>query len=68
MSGHPELNAMARRVIDSNHYMVLGTLDRDGGPRLSPVYYTAARYIDFYGMLLISQPMHSPMSSMSSMS
>jgi nitroimidazol reductase NimA-like FMN-containing flavoprotein (pyridoxamine 5'-phosphate oxidase superfamily) len=45
---HPELDAMARRVVDSNHYMVLGTLDRDGRPRLSPVYYTAARYVDFY--------------------
>ena len=28
--------------------MTLGTLDRDGRPRLSPVYYTAARYADFY--------------------
>lgn len=48
MSGQPELNAMARRVIDANHYMTLGTRDPDGGPRLSPVYYTAARYTDFY--------------------
>jgi hypothetical protein len=48
MSGHPELNAIARRVIDANHYMTLGTLDRDGRRRLSPVYYTAARYMDFY--------------------
>jgi hypothetical protein len=48
MSGHPDLNAMARRVIDANHYMVLATRDPDGGPRLSPVYYTAARNRDFY--------------------
>jgi Pyridoxamine 5'-phosphate oxidase len=48
MSGQPDLNEMARRVIDANHYMVLGTLDPDGGPRLSPVYYTPARYTDFY--------------------
>ena len=48
MSGHPQLNAMARRVIDANHYMTLGTRDPDGRPRLSPVYYTAARYTDFY--------------------
>jgi hypothetical protein len=48
MSGDPELNAMARRVIDANHYMVLGTWDPDGRPRLSPVYYTPARYTDFY--------------------
>jgi len=47
-SAHPELDAMARRVIDANHYMTLATLDRAGRPRLSPVYYTAARYTDFY--------------------
>jgi nitroimidazol reductase NimA-like FMN-containing flavoprotein (pyridoxamine 5'-phosphate oxidase superfamily) len=46
--GDPDLNAMARRVIDANHYMTLGTTDPDGRPRLSPVYYTAARYSDFY--------------------
>jgi hypothetical protein len=48
MSGHPELDAMARRVIDANHYMTLATREPDGRPRLSPVYYTAARYTDFY--------------------
>jgi hypothetical protein len=42
------LDEMARRVIDRNLYMVLGTLDPDGQPRLSPVFYTAARYQDFY--------------------
>jgi Pyridoxamine 5'-phosphate oxidase len=46
--GHPDLNAMARRVIDANHYMTLATTDPDGRPRLSPVYYTAARHSDFY--------------------
>ena len=45
---HPDLNAMARRVIDASHYMTLGTADPDGSPRLSPVYYTPARYSDFY--------------------
>ena len=45
---HADLTEMARRVIDGNHYMTLGTLDPDGEPRLSPVYYTAARYSDFY--------------------
>src|SRR4029079_11023331 len=43
-----ELNAMARRVIDANHYMTLATQDADGRPRLSPLYYTCARYSDFY--------------------
>src|SRR5829696_8168415 len=48
MTGDPGLDAMARRAIDANHYMVLGTRDPDGEPRLSPVYFTAARYTDFY--------------------
>ena len=48
MSGHPELDAMARRVIDANHYMTLGTVEPDGSARISPVYYTPARYTDFY--------------------
>lgn len=39
---------MARRVIDVNQYMTLATLDSDGRARLSPVYYTPARYNDFY--------------------
>jgi len=38
--GHPDLNAMARRVIDANHYMTLATTGPGGRPRLSPVYYT----------------------------
>lgn len=45
---HADLDAMARRVIDANHYLTLATTDPDGRPRLSPVYYTAARYSDFY--------------------
>ncbi len=48
MDGRPELDAMARRVIDANHYMTLGTVEPDGGVRVSPVYYTPARYTDFY--------------------
>jgi pyridoxamine 5'-phosphate oxidase-like protein len=43
-----DLDATARRVIDANHYMTLASREPDGGPRLSPVYYTAARYTDFY--------------------
>jgi nitroimidazol reductase NimA-like FMN-containing flavoprotein (pyridoxamine 5'-phosphate oxidase superfamily) len=46
--GDPDLNAMARRLIDANHYMTLATTDPGGRPRLSPVYYTPARYSDFY--------------------
>jgi hypothetical protein len=48
MSNHPDLDAMARNVIDANHYMTLATSERDSRPRVSPVYYTPARYTDFY--------------------
>ena len=51
-SGRAVLDEMARRVIDQNLYMVLGTMDPDGQPRLSPVYFTAARYEDFYWVSL----------------
>jgi hypothetical protein len=43
-----ELAEMARRVVDGNRYLVLGTVEDDGRPRLSPVYFTPARYSDFY--------------------
>jgi nitroimidazol reductase NimA-like FMN-containing flavoprotein (pyridoxamine 5'-phosphate oxidase superfamily) len=46
--GSCELDAMARRVIEGNRYMTLGTVEPDGAPRLSPVYYTPARHTDFY--------------------
>jgi nitroimidazol reductase NimA-like FMN-containing flavoprotein (pyridoxamine 5'-phosphate oxidase superfamily) len=48
MSQDDELRAMARRVIESNRYLVLGTTEPDGSPRLSPVYFVPARYRDFY--------------------
>jgi hypothetical protein len=43
-----ELREMARRVLDRNRYMVLGTVEPDGRPRLSPVFFTPARYRDLY--------------------
>jgi nitroimidazol reductase NimA-like FMN-containing flavoprotein (pyridoxamine 5'-phosphate oxidase superfamily) len=43
-----ELQAMARAVIDTNHYLTLGTTEPDGRPRLSPVYFTHADYREFY--------------------
>jgi len=43
-----ELREMARRVLDGNRYMVLGVTEDDGRPRLSPVYFTPARYRDLY--------------------
>ena len=43
MNAHAELNDMARRAIDVNQDMTLATQDRDGRPRLSPVYLAAQR-------------------------
>lgn len=44
---------MARRIIDSLRYMVLGTVDPDGRPRVTPVYFAP----DGYGVLYwISSP------------
>ena len=48
MPADDELQQMARRVLDGNRYMVLGTTEDDGRPRLSPVFFTPARYRDFY--------------------
>jgi len=36
----PEIQTMVRDIIDKNRYMVLGTTEPSGLPRLSPVYYT----------------------------
>ena len=43
-----DLNAMVRDVLDQIRYIVLGTIDDDGRPRVSPVYFTAHRYADLY--------------------
>ena len=43
-----DLVAMARSVIDSNPYLVLGTLGEDGAPRVSPVFFGVDGYRDFY--------------------
>ena len=39
---------IARRVIDDNHFMVLGTAQPNGTPRVSPVFYNHVGYQDFY--------------------
>jgi nitroimidazol reductase NimA-like FMN-containing flavoprotein (pyridoxamine 5'-phosphate oxidase superfamily) len=43
-----DLGEMARRVLDTNRYLVLGTIEDDGRPRLSPVYFVPARHRDLY--------------------
>jgi nitroimidazol reductase NimA-like FMN-containing flavoprotein (pyridoxamine 5'-phosphate oxidase superfamily) len=42
------LAALARRVIDDNVYMVLGTADAAGRPWTSPVFFAAEAYRDLY--------------------
>jgi hypothetical protein len=42
------LAAMVLRVVDTNRYMTLGTVEADGLPRLTPVYYTHDAYRTFY--------------------
>ena len=39
---------IAHRIIDDNHFMVLGTSQPDGTPRVSPVFYNHDGYRDFY--------------------
>jgi nitroimidazol reductase NimA-like FMN-containing flavoprotein (pyridoxamine 5'-phosphate oxidase superfamily) len=46
VGGGPE--ARARRVIDTNLYMVLSTADASGLPWVSPVYFTPHEYVDLY--------------------
>ena len=43
-----DLVAIAHTIIDSNMYMVLGTADVSGQPWVSPVYYAASEYTEFY--------------------
>ena len=38
----PDLDAVARAILDANHYMTLGTADADGRPWVSPVFFAAA--------------------------
>jgi hypothetical protein len=42
--------ALAKEIIDSNRYMVLSTADGDGNPWVSPVFYAARGYAEFYWM------------------
>jgi hypothetical protein len=60
MGGHPELDAMARRVIDANQYMVLGTRDPDGSPRLSPCTTPLPGTGLLLGLLTRGEPLPQP--------
>ena len=48
MNQQPDLGAIARTIIDSNMYMVIGTADESGQPWVSPVYYASAGYTEFF--------------------
>jgi Pyridoxamine 5'-phosphate oxidase len=43
-----DLSSVARTIIDSHMYMVLGTADASGQPWVSPVYFAPAQYKEFY--------------------
>jgi hypothetical protein len=43
-----DLGAVARAIIDSNMYMVLGTADESGRPWATPVYFAHTEYKEFY--------------------
>jgi nitroimidazol reductase NimA-like FMN-containing flavoprotein (pyridoxamine 5'-phosphate oxidase superfamily) len=47
-----DLAATAREIIDGSMYMVLGTADETGRPWVSPVYFAARAYSDFYWVSL----------------
>ena len=43
-----DLDDVARAIIDSNRYMVLGTADEGGRPWVSPVYYAPSGYSELH--------------------
>jgi nitroimidazol reductase NimA-like FMN-containing flavoprotein (pyridoxamine 5'-phosphate oxidase superfamily) len=53
MTTPPDLDAIARSIIDSNRYMALGTADESGLPWVSPVWYAPDGYREF---LWVSSP------------
>ena len=44
---HARLNDLARTIIDSNKYMVLGTADQAGHPWVTPVWFASEDYTRF---------------------
>src|SRR5215213_2528211 len=48
MERNQDLGTIAKTIIDSNMYMVLGTADKSGQPWVSPVYYASAQYREFF--------------------
>ena len=50
MNQGQDRTGMARAILDSIVYMVLGTSDESGRPWVSPVYFASASYREFYWM------------------
>jgi uncharacterized protein YhbP (UPF0306 family) len=50
LDSREDLNNIARNIIDSILYMVLGTADDAGQPWVSPVYFSSEKYKEFYWM------------------
>ena len=48
MDQQQDLADVARSIIDTNMYMVLGTADETGRPWVSPVYYASAGHKEFF--------------------
>jgi pyridoxamine 5'-phosphate oxidase-like protein len=48
MSSEPELEEMAKRVIDGNRYMTIATVDDQGRPWVTPVYFSPEGYMHLY--------------------
>jgi nitroimidazol reductase NimA-like FMN-containing flavoprotein (pyridoxamine 5'-phosphate oxidase superfamily) len=46
--GEEDLAVTVRAIIDTNLYMVLGTADERGQPWVTPVYYAATDYREFF--------------------
>ena len=45
---HARLNDLARTIVDSNRYMVLGTADQAGQPWVTPVWFASEDYTRFH--------------------
>ena len=43
-----ELGAIARRIVDSNQFITIGTADEDGVPWVSLVWYAPAECREFF--------------------
>jgi uncharacterized protein YhbP (UPF0306 family) len=50
MDSQQNLETIARNIIDSILYMVLGTADEQGQPWVSPGYFSSEKYREFYWM------------------